>query len=173
MLPCLKKLFNLILSKGTYPTEWKIGILKPLFKSGDPDDPSNYRGISLTSCVAKMFNCILNNRLQSYLDNNSIIHNVQIGFQPKARTSDHMFVLRTIVEKYIANHSKLFTCFVDFSKAFDTILYSTLLVKMYKMGVDGPFFNTLKDMYMNNYMHVKVKDLCNYSENVSPTGIHV
>ena len=157
LLPCLNKLFNMLLSKGCYPSDWKVGILKPIFKSGDPDDPSNYRGISLTSCVAKLFNSILNNRLQSYLDEHGIIHNVQIGFQPKARTSDHMFVLRTIIEKFISCRSKLFTCFVDFSRAFDTILHSTLIVKMNKIGINGHFLSVLNDMYSNNFIHVKLK----------------
>ena len=78
-------------------------------------------------CLAEVFNSILNDRLQKYFDKNNIITECQIGFQPKARTSDHMFVLRTLIEKYSTGGSKLFACFIDFSKAFDTILHSALL----------------------------------------------
>ena len=49
-------------------------------------------------CLAKLFNSILNNRLQNYLDTNKIINPCQIGFQPNARIVDHMFILRTLIE---------------------------------------------------------------------------
>jgi len=94
LLPCLVKLFNLILTNGQYPKEWKKSYIKPLFKSDDPSGPSNYRGISVMSCLAKLFNCVLNTRLQKFLDVHKIINNTQIGFQPKARTSDHMFFFK-------------------------------------------------------------------------------
>jgi hypothetical protein len=45
LLPCLEKLFNIILSSGTYPTIWGEGYLITIFKSGSPSDPNNYRGI--------------------------------------------------------------------------------------------------------------------------------
>ncbi len=99
VLPCIVKLFNLILSTGVYPESWKIGYIRPIFKGDDPCDPTNYRGIAVMPCLSKLFNAILNTRLQSFLDSNEIINNEQIGFQPKARTSDHMFVLRTLIEK--------------------------------------------------------------------------
>jgi len=83
-----------------YPDDWRIGYIKPLYKKDDPLQPSNYRGISTMPCLSKLFNNILNDRLHNYLDTNNIIDKAQIGFQPKARTADHMFVLRTIVEKY-------------------------------------------------------------------------
>ena len=95
----LKKLFDMILTSCIYPSDWKIGYIKTLFKKGKPDDPSNYRGITIIPCVAKLFNCLLNKRLQSFIDRNNVINPAQIGFQPKSRTSDHMFVLRTLIEK--------------------------------------------------------------------------
>ena len=49
-------------------------------------------------CLAKLFNSILNPRLQKFLDTNETINHRQIGFQPKARTVDHMFILRTLIE---------------------------------------------------------------------------
>ena len=77
-------------------------------------------------CLAKLFNSILNTRLQKCFDTNKTIHHCQIGFQPKARIVDHMFILRTLIEKYTNNRSKLCACFVDFQKAFDSVLHSAL-----------------------------------------------
>ena len=86
-------------------------------------------------CLAKLFNSILNNRVQNYLDTNKIINPCQIGFQPNARTVDHMFILRTLIEKYACNKSKLFAYFVDFGKAFDSVFHSASLLKLAKLDV--------------------------------------
>jgi hypothetical protein len=61
----------------------------------------NYRGIAINSCIGKLFNTVLNNRLDKYLIYNNLINKCQIGFSKKARTSDHIFVLKTLIGKYI------------------------------------------------------------------------
>jgi hypothetical protein len=107
-----------------------------------PTYPNNYRGITVISCLVKLFNSVLNNRLYSFLDCNSIIVKEQIGFQNKSRTSDHMFILRTLIDKH-KNISKgrLYSGFVDFRKAFDTVIHPALFfLKLQNIGV-GRFFS--------------------------------
>jgi hypothetical protein len=66
----------------------------------------------------------LSNRLDTFLVEHNIIHENQIGFSEKSRTSDHIFVLKCIIEKYLKTDTKkLFVCFVDFHKAFDTVIH--------------------------------------------------
>ena len=84
------KLFNAILNTSHYPSAWKQGIIVNLFKSGQQHDPDNYRGLSINSCLAKVFNTIMNNRLNNFLIEKNIIDKSQIGFKKKARTSDHI-----------------------------------------------------------------------------------
>ena len=55
----LTKLFNFILSKGTYPDSWSTELINPIFKPGNKSDPSNYRGICVTSCLGKLFSAVL------------------------------------------------------------------------------------------------------------------
>ena len=76
-------------------------------QTGDPLNPSNYRGIEITSCLSKLFNSILNARLEKYILKNELIRNEQIGFKAGCRTSDHIFKLKTIIDKYL-NKSKKF-----------------------------------------------------------------
>ena len=60
------KLFNIILETGTFPEEWAMGMIVPIFKNkGSKKDPNNYRGITLLSCMSKYFNSVLNNRLKT------------------------------------------------------------------------------------------------------------
>ena len=63
LLPYLRKLFNTCLLRGFFPDSWSEGHIVPIFKSGDPSDPNNYRGITLLSALGKLFSRILNNRL--------------------------------------------------------------------------------------------------------------
>ena len=135
-----------------------MGYIKPLYKGDDATDPGNYRGITVMPCLAKLFNSILNNRFQNYLDTDKIINPCQIGFQPNARTVDHMFILRTLIEKYACNKSKLFACFVDFEKAFDSVLHSALLLKLAKLDIKGPFYDIIRSMYRENDLHVRIHD---------------
>ena len=123
--PFLQKIVNCILSQSIYPKCWTISFLNPIFKSKSPLDPNNYRGIAMMSCLAKLFNKILRNRLEKFFETNNIINKEQIGFMKKSRTSDHMFILRTLIDKMkmkMIGKSKLFCCFVDFRKAFDTVV---------------------------------------------------
>jgi hypothetical protein len=63
--------------------------------------PENYPGIAINSCtcIGKLFNTVLNNRLDKHLIDNNLINKCQIGFSKKARTSDHIFVLKTLIDK--------------------------------------------------------------------------
>lgn len=157
----LKKLFNDILLSGNYPKIWAKGFIVPIFKSGEKDDPSNYRGITITSCLGKLFTKVLNSRLENFYENRNIICKEQIGFCKGKRTADHMFVLKTLIDKYTqSSHKKLYTCFVDFRRAFDTVHLDSLFYKLRTNGVSDIFYNILKDMYSKTELHVKLnKDI--------------
>ena len=119
LMPIYIKLFNLILQSGKMPDIWCQGLITPIYKSGDKSDPTNYRGICVSSCLGKLFCSILNQRLYLYFRENKILHNSQIGFVPENRTADHVFTLRTLIDKYVHYHKeKVYACFVAFRKAF-------------------------------------------------------
>ena len=90
-------------------------------KKGDLYDPSNYRGLTISSCIGKVFTKLLCNRLNNFLSENKVIDNSQIGFIPKKRTSDHILVLKTICDFYKNKQKAVYTCFVDMAKAFDSL----------------------------------------------------
>lgn len=157
LVPCFQKLLNSTLNSGNFPKNWAKGYIVPLFKSGSKDDPSNYRGITIGSCLGKLFVKILNIRLEKFLESRNIIKPEQIGFCKDKRTSDHHLVLRTLIEKYTQQgDKKFFTCFVDLQRAFDTVSHDGLFYKLRNIGVSDLFYNTLKDMYNNIELCVKV-----------------
>lgn len=154
--PLLLKVFNTIFTSGLYPKLWSKGYITPLHKKGSVYDPSNYRGITITDAIGKLLNKIINDRLTKYLEKNDIIPKEQIGFKHGCRTSDHMFVLNTLIQKYVTNGSKqLYVCFVDFRRAFDTVWHPGLFYKLKKTGVGSKFYNIIKSMYHNTELCVK------------------
>ena len=157
LLPCLHKLFNLVFSSGIYPTAWATGYITPILKTGDCRQAGNYRGITINSNIGKLFNMILNSHLDQYLEENNIIDACQIGFKKGARTSDHMFVLKTLIDKYINQPGgRLFTCFVDFKKAFDTVIHPGIKFKLKENHIGGNFYNILCSLYSKNNVCVKL-----------------
>ena len=131
--------------------------MTPIHKSGDPRIKDSYRGITITSCLGKVFNSILNSRLeiQNYLQDKST--DLQIGYKQNSRTSDHLFILKSLINKTVnCEKQKLYTCFVDFGKAFDTVPQVALLLKLVRNGIDGNFYRLIKDMYNKTSLTVKV-----------------
>jgi len=117
LLPMINKIFNLTLSSGIYPEQWAEGYVKPLFKCGNPLIKDNYRGITVTSCMGKLFNSILNSRLCNFFSELKKENEYQIAYSKNSQTNDHIFLIRTSVDKIVKHgKKKLFCCFVDFKK---------------------------------------------------------
>ena len=122
-----------------------MGLISPIFKSGDEKDPGNYRGICVSSCLGKFFCMILNKRLTEFVLQKNILHPSQIGFLSNNRTSDHIFTIRTLIDKYVHKHNtKLYTCFVDFEKAYDLYWHEGLLHRLLHYGIRGKLFENIK-----------------------------
>ena len=145
--PLLLCLFNNILSSEYVPSQWGIGIIIPLFKSGEHSDPNNYRGISINSCISKLFTLLLNDRLAECVDTNNSLHFNQIGFRKGYRPADHVLTLKTLVDQAFAAKKDLYVCFVDFKKAYDTVWRDGLFLKLLKNNVSCKFVNVIKSMY--------------------------
>ena len=87
---------------------------------------------------------ILTSRLDMFLEDNQLIDNVQIGFTKNARTSDHMFIMKSLIDKSInINGGKLYSCYVDFRKTFDSAIHPGLQVKLKELNINGKFYEVL------------------------------
>ena len=87
-------------------------------KSGDLSNTKNYRGIALSSVVAKLINKMILNRLQPKMDN--FLRNNQNGFRPGRSTTTHILALRRLIEEVKAHDKKAIILYMDFRKAFDS-----------------------------------------------------
>ena len=117
----LHKLFNKLFQIGYFPENWSEGFIVPIFKKGDMNEVSNYRGITLLSTLGKLFTRILNNRLNKWAEEYNVYIEAQAGFRKHMSTIDNIFVLNGLITHCINNNEYLYCCFVDFTKAFDYV----------------------------------------------------
>ena len=132
-------------------------VVTPIHKKGDIYDTNNYRAIAVGSCIGKLFSSILLERLHKFRAGNSPNPSNQLGFCAEARTVDHILTMDTCIQKYVKKHRKrLFSCFIDFKKAFDTVCREALIYKLNLTGVKGKFLEVLSHMYRNSKAKIKL-----------------
>ena len=141
MMPLIHLFFNKILQTEFFPSAWSKGYIIPLFKSGDESDPSNYRGITISNYLSKLFTKIMTTRLLNFVDKHEIIKKNQIGFMPKNRTTDHLLVLKAIIDSFKQCRKTLYICFIDLKKAFDTVYQEGLIYKLQELNLSTKFIH--------------------------------
>ena len=155
VVPCIDiyvKLFNCILDTGKFPEKWSVGLVVPLYKNkGDKNDCNNYRGITLLSCLGKLFTSIINERLRIFCENNKVVHENQAGFRSNYSTIDHVFSLKSLIDLFFVKRQKLYCAFIDYKKAFDTVWRKGLWYKLDKEGISKStkVYQIITSMYKN------------------------
>ena len=106
---------KLLDGQGTLNLEpWSIGVICPFYKNkGDIKDPDIYRGITLLSCLSKIFPSCINSRLSFYLEENNLLGENQAGFRSGYSTLNHIFTLHLIIELYLHSHKRVYAVFID------------------------------------------------------------
>ena len=159
-------IFNTILRSGVFLSLWRENFIKPLFKGGDMNNPSCYRGIAISSCLTKLFTRIMFNKLDEYLENNNIICPERKGFRKGMRTSDHSYTLKTLIVQYFKKNKYVFACFIDLKKAFDTVNRNALLHKIFQYNIRGNFFSVLESMYKRKYHFLLICQINTFETNI-------
>ena len=155
----LTRLFNKVFESGCYPREWTKSIIIPIYKKGDKTDVDNYRGISLTSILSKCYVSIINKRIYNWMETYDKISESQAGFRRHYSTIDHIYTLTSIIQERLSiRKQKLYVAFVDLRKAFDMISHSKLLNTIYKDGIRGKIYCTIKAMYESLISCVRVNN---------------
>ncbi len=154
-------LFRKCFDTGMIPGVWKKGIINPIPKNvtADPRVPLNYRGITLSPVMYKLYCGVLNNRLSDWAENCDMLEDEQNGFRRGRSCQDHLSTLSSIIECRKAKKLSTFAVFIDFSKAYDRINRDLLFQKIEKLGVHGRFIGTLRSMYSNVECAVRINGL--------------
>jgi hypothetical protein len=115
------------------------------------------------NCLSKIFNSVINNRLLDIYENK--INPSQFGFRKNSRTSDSIFIVKSLTNKYAnTNKQKIFGCFIDLKKAFDSVWRLGLLYKILQnQNIGSKLYNIIKDMHKHTEASGKMEeDLSNF-----------
>ena len=133
----LKKIFNRIISLEEVPSCLKEGVIIPVYKGKgkDPMVTHSYRGITLSSVIAKTFEIVILNRMSPVLDRLGFPDINQTAFQKGISCADAIFSTQEVLLHYIRQGESPFLCFHDIEKAFDSIEFPSLAVNWYKWEI--------------------------------------
>ena len=156
----LRLLFDKTLRDGKIPESWKVAEVKPIFKKGKKSSPGNYRPVSLTSIICKVFESFIRDALCEHITNNNLLSVDQFGF---CRGRSCVSQLLVTVEEWFSSLDKSIpvdAAYLDFRKAFDSVPHKRLVSKLYGYGVRGPVLDWVTDFLTNRSQYVNVNNSC-------------
>ena len=145
----LTYIYNLSFTSGIFPEKLKISRVTPIHKTGKKTLFKNYRPISILPVFSKILEKLVNDRLQLFLQTNSIINNSQHGFQKFKSTTSALLSLSDYILSAFDQKKYVIAIFLDFSKAFDTVDHDILLLKLEHSGIRGICLDWFKS-YLKN-----------------------
>ena len=118
-----------------------------VYKSCTKYYPSNYHGITLISCLGKLFNTLVHVRIENEVEKKNFLFQYQAGFRKKYRTTYHIMTLFTLIKKSLREGKHLYACFVDFRKAYDSICKQRLIYEVKEFGLTNNVLQIIKTKY--------------------------
>ncbi|EYB97875.1 hypothetical protein Y032_0136g1974 [Ancylostoma ceylanicum] len=166
----LTLLFNRFLLHGEVPSIWRLGIVKPIFKKGCRSSVNNYRPVCLTSSTSKVLERIVREQIDNYLASNQLLSKAQHGFSRKRSTTTALMTTIPFWQQIVDRKGYVTACYVDYSKAFDSIPLNFLFEKLEAFGITGCLLEFIKSFLNNRYQKVYING--SYSESyATPSGV--
>ena len=168
---CMKvvaDLINLIIRDRKVPKDWEESYIINLYKDkGDALIRGNYRGLKILEHVMKILERVVEMEIRSSIT----IDDIQFGFMSGRGTTDAIFIVRQLQEKFLAKNKNLYLAFVDLEKAFDRVPHLILWWAMRKLGIDEWIIQLVQAMYCEVKSKVRVDNCFSDSFNVN-VGVH-
>lgn len=144
MIPILTEIFNNVIDTENIPKQWTESVIILIFKKGNHCDIGNYRPISLMSNIYKIFAKIILERIGKKLDEQQPIE--QAGFRKDFSVLDHIHTVRQIIEKYAEYQLTYYIAFIDYSKAFDSLIHSKIWEALKELSIEHKYIRIKKHL---------------------------
>ena len=152
----LCELFIFSVSSGKVPDIWKQAIITSIFKNDDASDLSNYRPISLLSCIGKVLEKLEHKYVSKFFRDDVVITTLQLGFMPGDSTVNQVVDVYNTFCKALAESKEVRAIFCVISKAFDSVWHVGLLFKLSLAGIKGQQLDWFSDYLDNRFQKVVV-----------------
>ena len=151
-------IFNQALTLSSFPNEWKMARVIPLYKNGQRNIPGNYRPISVLPAISKIMERIMYDQLYNYLTKFELLSDSQFGFRKSHSTATAL--LDCTNDWYMNLDRKMFNLVVliDLKKAFDTVDHQILLRKLELYGIKGEALTLLKSYLTDRNQKCQIKN---------------
>ena len=145
----LRILFRKSLDEGVIPDIFKLAHITPIYKGGAKPKPEQYRPVSLTSHIMKVFERVMKKKLLNHLKQNNLINEKQYGFVPGRSTQSQLLAHYKDIYEAMEEGVRVDTVFLDFAKAFDKVDHSILMSKVIKHKIKGKLGRWIME-FLNN-----------------------
>jgi hypothetical protein len=153
----LLEIMNGVWKGEGFPQEWKEGIICPIYKKGEKDTASNYRGITLLNTAYKVYAMIVEERLMKEMNERGALPDGQAGFRKGRGTMDNVYILNHIIGNEIKKRgSKIYAFFVDLKAAFDNVERDLLWEYLRKKGINEHLVTKIEEIYEETISRVRV-----------------
>ena len=152
------------LDKGYIPNIYKQQIITPVHKKSSKAEAENYRPISLTSHIIKIFERLIRKHIVKHLEENDIICKNQHGFQKSKSCLTQLLPHIDIILKNLQNDMDTDVIYLDYAKAFDKVDHQILLLKLNAYGIRGKLLKWLQSYLSNRTQTVVVNGHHSYPE---------
>ena len=148
-------MFNTSFKTGSLPTEWKMANIVPVFKKGDKACIENYRPISLTCIVSKVFEKCIRDELLTHC--NELIHDTQHGFLSHKSCTSQILPFSHDISLGLNFCGLIDVVYFDFAKAFESVNHDIILHKLkYQFGIHGHMLKFIKEYLRGRKQRVLV-----------------
>ena len=162
----LKEMINLSYETETFPDALKKANVKILHKSGDNNDPAQYRPISILTTVSKVFERNAVDQLMDFLTQNNKLNLKQHAYKPTFSTTTCLFELIENIRRHMDQQQLVAIASLDLSKAFDSLAHELILEKLLQKDVDGTVAKWVKSYLQNRKQCVKLENILSEEEYV-------
>ena len=130
-------IFRKSLDEGVVPEDWKLSNVSPIYKKGNRNQAENYRPVSLTSVICKLFESIMRDTLVHHLEEKLLIGSSQHGFRKGRSCLTNLLAFLDKVTDLVDSGNSIDVVFLDFAKAFDKVPHKRLIIKLESHGITG------------------------------------
>ncbi len=163
--PCalteLLEIFNMSFLCADCPRVWRVATIIPLLKNGkSPSEVASYRPVSLTSCVAKLMERVLADRLYYIAETKRLFSHFQAGFRKGRCCEDQILKIVQAIEDGFQKKpmERSVLTLLDFSKAYDTVWRERLLLSMIEAGIPLPFIRWIRAFLADRRARVRINN---------------
>ena len=149
-------LYRNCLDMGITPADLRLSHIIPIFKGGHQGLAADYRPISLTSHISKIFEKVIRNHLASFLEANNLYNPNQHGFRKGRSCLSQLLAHYDLIIEYLEKGLNVDTIYLDFSKAFDKVNHNIVMDKLEMLGISGKIKRWIHSFLSERYQRVIV-----------------